>query len=124
MDKGKLIELREKIVSESLPSVMEQLGDKESRFNMILKVIQAGTANNPELLNEAFGLANSIEDKDVKVDALMRLLDEVNFQIDAKEHGLDGATGTERTSETVVTEDAKEEAAVEPEAEDLEVPDL
>ncbi|MCL2870004.1 hypothetical protein FWF48_04380 [Candidatus Saccharibacteria bacterium] len=81
MDKDKLLTLREKILSKSLPLVMGDNDNKQAQFETILRIIQAETINNEDIYEKAFDVADSIDDESAKMDAMMRLLDEIDYQL-------------------------------------------
>jgi len=84
----KLKEIRQQIVNTSLPLLLNNDGeDKQAKFEIILQVIRAGTITDESIYQRAYDLANSLEDETTRLDALMRLLDEVDYELsdEAKE---------------------------------------
>lgn len=77
-----LLSLRAKIVESALPLILDGNGAPEERFDFLLNIIRAGSANG-ELFTKAYELAMSIEQPDQKLPALLGLLEEVQYGIDS-----------------------------------------
>lgn len=81
MNKDELIALREQLLAEITPLVIENVGDGADRFSLLLRIIQSGHATE-DIYTKAFKSAHAIEDTAEKLDALMALLDEVEVDLD------------------------------------------
>lgn len=82
MNKDQLIQLREKILNDVTPLVIENAQDGLDRFELLIRVIRAGNSS-VELYSRAYESAKSIEDTSDKLQALLTLLDEVDFGVDS-----------------------------------------
>lgn len=80
MDKDQLISLREKILEDVVPLVVDNAQNGADRFSLLLRVIQAGNANT-ELYTRAYESAKAIEDSNDRLESLLALLDEVDFDV-------------------------------------------
>lgn len=85
MSEGKLITLREQILSDITPLVLETAEPGAERFSLLLRLIQAGTADS-EVYNKAYENAKAIADSGERLDALMALLDEIDFDVQKEEN--------------------------------------
>ncbi len=82
MNKEELQKLREKTIESALPGILAgDAGDKQANFEMVIRMIQAGAARSNSVFNKAFELANGIEDENARMDALLRLLDEIDIAL-------------------------------------------
>jgi hypothetical protein len=80
MNKDQLVALREKLLAEITPLVIENAGDGVDRFSLLLRVIQGGHATN-DIYAKAFESANAIDGNPDKLEALLALLDEVEVDL-------------------------------------------
>lgn len=77
MSKEQLLSLREQIMNDITPLALEGGGGAAS-FGILLRVIQAGNAS-ADIYSKAYESARAIQDKDQRLDALLSLLDEIDF---------------------------------------------
>lgn len=79
MDNQKeLIALRNKILGDIMPLVLDSEENGPDRFELLLRVIRAGNADGA-VYARAYESAKNIEDVDDRLDALLSLLDEIDF---------------------------------------------
>ena len=78
MNKDQLVSLREKILEDIVPLVLDGAQNGADRFALLLRVIQAGSASG-ELYTRAYESAKAIDDSKDRLEALLALLDEVDF---------------------------------------------
>lgn len=78
MNKTELMNLREQILGDIVPLVLDSTDDGLDRFSLLLRIIQAGNASG-EVYRRAYESAKKIEATDDRLEALMSLLDEVDF---------------------------------------------
>jgi hypothetical protein len=82
-DKQKgLLDLRDEVINELTPLIEEAVVDPQQKFTILLAA--AGNKGSTETLESAHKAALQIEDQRAKVDALLELLDEVDFQLQPK----------------------------------------
>lgn len=86
MTQEELLGLRKKILGEVMPLTMESIGNPSDRFSLLIRIIQSGEADGG-LYGRAYDAARSIEDNELKINALMMLLDEVDFEIQSFDSG-------------------------------------
>ena len=84
MNKDELIQLRERLLAEITPLVVENADNGADRFSLLLRIIQSGRATK-DIYTKAFESAFAIDDVGEKLDALMALLDEVEVDISRDE---------------------------------------
>lgn len=84
MNQTELIELRERILRDITPLVLETAEVGGERFSLLLRIIQAGSADS-KVYESAYENAKAIEDKSNQLRALMDLLDEVDFDAQVNE---------------------------------------
>lgn len=80
MTNEELKTLRDKIITDITPLVVENAGDGVDRFSLLLRVIQGGNANQ-EIYQHAYESAHKIEDSKDRLQALLSLLDEVDIDL-------------------------------------------
>lgn len=80
MNKDQLVSLRDKVLEDVMPLVVDNAQNGADRFSLLLRVIQAGNASN-ELYMRAYESAKSIEDGNDRLESLLALLDEIDFDI-------------------------------------------
>lgn len=80
MNKDQLASLREKILEDIVPLVLDSAQNGADRFGILLRVIQAGNASG-ELYTRAYESAKAIDDGKDRLEALLSLLDEVDFDV-------------------------------------------
>jgi hypothetical protein len=78
MSNSELIALREQILGDVVPLVLESADSGSDRFTLLLRIIQAGNANG-DIYKRAYESAKKIEDADGRLEALLALLDEIDF---------------------------------------------
>lgn len=78
MSQNELLSLRERILKDITPLVLEIADEGEARFSLLLRIIQAGNASSV-MYEKAYENAKAIENKNEQLNALMSLLDEVDF---------------------------------------------
>ena len=96
MDKNELTSLRNEIVSVITPLSINEIENPYDQFQMMIRLIQSGNVSK-DIYRKAFECANSIEDSQDKLEALMTLLDEIDIDISSSDNDLD--------SNTVITDD-------------------
>lgn len=96
MSQDELIALRQQILNDLLPLVADGVDSSVDKFSVLLRIIQAGGAG-ADIYRQAYDGALSFDDKDAKLDALMALLDEIDFSLQDREQ-LDDA-GVELTDD-------------------------
>lgn len=82
MNKDELTALRERLLAEITPLVIENAGDGVDRFSLLLRVIQGGHATS-QIYAKAFESAHSIDQSPDRLEALLALLDEVEVDLDS-----------------------------------------
>lgn len=80
MNKNELTALRERLLAEITPLVVENAGDGADRFSLLMRVIQSGQATS-EIYGRAYESAHSIEQSPERLEALLALLDEVEVDL-------------------------------------------
>jgi len=80
MDNDQLVALREKILQDIVPLVLDNAQNGADRFDLLLRIIQAGNASG-ELYSRAYESAKSIEGGDDRLEALLSLLDEIDLDV-------------------------------------------
>lgn len=78
MSNSELLSLRTQILSDIVPLVLESTGDTADRFSLLLRIIQAGNASG-DIYRRAYESAQKIEDVNDRLEALLSLLDEIDF---------------------------------------------
>lgn len=78
MTNHELLSLREQILGDIVPLVLESAPGGGDQFALLLRVIQAGNASG-EVYRRAYESAKKIENTDDRLEALLSLLDEVDF---------------------------------------------
>lgn len=99
MNAQELKSLREAILSDIVPLVLESSGDGSDRFSLLLRIIQAGNAS-ADIYKQAYESAKKIEGVEDRLEALLSLLDEVDFdagqsEIDQVDNDNNAATVSE-----------------------------
>ena len=107
MNKDELLALREQLLAEITPLVIENSGEGTDRFGLLLRVIQSGKASH-DVYDRAYESAKSIAEGPEKLTALLALLDEVEVDL---------STDDEPESEPPVTEAPQTESVNEPQQE-------
>jgi hypothetical protein len=74
---GDLLEIKRSALQSLLPIVGKLDQSPEERFQTLLMVIQA--SDNPELIKEAYETAGKISDESKRAQALLAIINEVNF---------------------------------------------
>jgi len=93
MDKSQLESLRDQILGDVTPLVINNTQDASEKFNILLRIIRSGRASN-ETYSSAYESAKNIEDGGDKLGALLALLDEIDVDI-----AQDGARGMSKPVE-------------------------
>lgn len=83
MKKEELVALREQILSDIVPLVLDSADDGADRFALLLRIIQAGNANG-DVYKRAYASAKAIEDSNDRLSALLSLIDEIDFDTQDK----------------------------------------
>ena len=81
MNRQELEQLRQKILGDITPLVVDSTTASADQFSLLLRLLQSGNAT-PDLYQKAYASAAAIEDKDDRLDAMMNLLDEVEVELD------------------------------------------
>lgn len=84
MDKQDLKSLRESILKDIVPLVLESSDSGADRFSLLLRIIQAGSAIS-DIYKQAYESAKKIENAEDRLEALLALLDEVDFDANQSE---------------------------------------
>jgi hypothetical protein len=84
MNKQELLSLRGRILGDITPLVLESAEAGADRFALLLRLIQAGNATG-DIYKKAYESAKMIEDKDDQLDALLSLVDEIDFDVNRQE---------------------------------------
>lgn len=94
MNKQDLTSLRESILKDIVPLVLESSDSGADRFSLLLRIIQAGNATG-DLYRQAYESAKKIESTEERLEALLALLDEVDFDANLSE---DAASDVEQAT--------------------------
>ena len=86
MNKDELVELRQKIIDESLPEIMGDMGSPEEKTGLLLNLIRSGRQDF-DLYKQAFESIKDISDKNVKVNSMLDLLSLIDSSIGSIENG-------------------------------------
>jgi hypothetical protein len=78
-----LTQLRNQIMNDVVPLVIESETGSD-RFDILIRIIQSGGAA-PDIYRKAYESAKKLENKDEKLDALMALVDEIDFHAEPTE---------------------------------------
>ncbi len=84
MDLNGLVELRQKIIDESLPEVMGSIGSPEDRADLIINIIRSGREE-LDLYKQAFDAIRDVSDKNIKVKLMFDLLSLIDSSIKSSE---------------------------------------
>ena len=84
MTQDELLALRKRIIDDVVPLAVDNVGDSPDRFELLLRLIQAGNTSSA-VYQKAYDAAKTIEDKDDKLNALMALVDEIDFELQAED---------------------------------------
>lgn len=84
MDVKELIDLRDKILQDVMPLVLDNDGDSSDKFPLLLRIIQGGNAS-VDLYNKAYEMAKAIDAPEDKLTAMMSILDEIDVDINAEQ---------------------------------------
>ena len=93
MDNSQATVLRDKILEDIQPLMIDGVADGSEKFSLLMRVIQAGRASS-EMFTRAYESAKLIEDQQDRLDALLALLDEIDFITAGKENN--SASSTEQ----------------------------
>lgn len=74
---GELETIKSSVLEELAPIVNELDQEPEERYRTLMMVIQA--SDNQELVKDAYEAAQKIEDKKAKAEALLNILNEINY---------------------------------------------
>lgn len=88
MSTNELLSLRERILSDIVPLVLESSSSGADRFSLLMRIIQAGNAGG-DVYRQAYQCAKEIENKDDQLDALLSLLEEVDFDVNRGDEPVD-----------------------------------
>lgn len=95
MDRTDLASLRNRILNDVVPLVLNGEPSAE-QFEVILRIIQSGNATG-DIYKKAYASAQKIEDRNGRLDALLALMDEIDFDLQASE-SQEGTKAKEDTS--------------------------
>ena len=84
MNKNELITLKERLLADITPLVINGADDGADRFSVLLRIIQSGQATS-EVYSRAYESANTIEEGSEKLNALLALLDEIEVDLSRSE---------------------------------------
>ena len=84
MTQDELLDLRKRILGDVMPLVVDSAGSAPDRFELLLRIIQSGDAN-VELYGKAYEAARAIDSNEEKIDALMALVDQIDFEIQSSD---------------------------------------
>lgn len=84
MDSGELLKLRDEILVSIRSMALDNVGGGPEAFDVLYRAIQIG-GGNLSIYRKAYEVANSIEDPQGKLDALMMLVDEINIDTESAE---------------------------------------
>lgn len=84
MNKDELLQLREQLLTDITPLIIENADAGADRFSLLMRLIQGGKATSA-VYNRAYQSAKSIEDTPERLDALMALLDEVEVDLSSSD---------------------------------------
>lgn len=84
MDKSQASELRDKILEDIKPLMLGGVADGPEKFELLMRIIQTGKATN-DIFVRAYDSAKLIEDQEERLDALLSLLDEIDFSSEQKD---------------------------------------
>lgn len=115
MTHEELLALRQQLLNDITPLVLEGSGDDTDKFDLLLRLIQSGGASS-DVYRRAYESAKHLEDNETKVASLLALLDEVDFEISNSQEGelADGPAAGEsnESSATPNTEPASDQPSV------------
>jgi len=83
MDKDQANLLRDKILEDIQPLMLDDTTDGPEKFALLMRVIQTGKATN-EMFTRAYESAKLIEDQEERLDALLALLDEIDYSAESE----------------------------------------
>lgn len=89
-----LKKIREQILADVVPLVIDSESGPD-QFDLILRIIQAGNANG-EVYKKAYQSALKIEDRNRKLEALLALMDEIDFDLQSSERQTQDTPEVER----------------------------
>ncbi len=81
MNIDELQALREEILADVTPLVVDDSPNGPDKFALLLRLIQSGRASG-DVYKKAYASAKEIQDTGERLDALMSLLDEIDVDID------------------------------------------
>jgi hypothetical protein len=87
MDRQELTKLREQILGDIAPMILDSVELGADRFSLLLRLIQSGGAD-AAIYKKAYESAKAIEDKGEQLNALLALLDEIDFDVQKEEVNL------------------------------------
>lgn len=80
MTHDELIALRTKILTDIQPLAIGMVESESDQFDLLLRIIQTGVAG-AEVYNKAYTVAQSIENVQDRLDSLMAIVDEIDFEV-------------------------------------------
>lgn len=84
MESVELLKLRDEILVSIQSMALDSIGGGPEAFDVLYRAIQIG-GGNLSIYRKAYEVANSIEDPQGKLDALMLLVDEINIDTESVE---------------------------------------
>jgi len=82
MDKDQANLLRDKILEDIKPLMLNDTVEGPDKFALLMRVIQTGKATS-EMFTRAYESAKLIEDQEERLDALLALLDEIDYSAES-----------------------------------------
>ncbi|MFZ3009700.1 MAG: hypothetical protein WA030_01610 [Candidatus Microsaccharimonas sp.] len=73
--------LRQKILGDVVPLIIDGADTGSDKFSLILRLIQSGNADQA-MYQKAYDSATAIEDSGERLEAMMSLLDEIEIELD------------------------------------------
>ncbi len=86
MDRQELTKLREQILSDIAPMILDSVESGADKFSLLIRLIQSGGADEA-IYKKAYESAKAIEDKGEQLNALIALLDEIDFDVQKEDVG-------------------------------------
>lgn len=103
MTNSELLSLREQVLKDVMPLVLESTNAGPDRFSLLLRIIQAGNASS-EIYKRAYETANKIEDSDDRLQALLSLLDEIDIDANQQQTQEEGSGSIQDDTEPARSE--------------------
>jgi len=85
--------LRDQMMADVVPLVM-QSEDIDSRFAILLRIVQTGNAD-ANVYQQAYETAKKIKDQSERLDAIMALVDEIDFEVGVSANDQESQTSSD-----------------------------